>query len=271
MLKYLQIIVTLTLAILYGVWIDFNLELLDIFRVILVFVGLNIVFTLLILISFAIFIYTTEKAPHNSMIKHTIYNFYNEYIFNFLYRVKPIIIDKENLPKDNNFVVYANHVEYTDPFYMKQAFKKFPLTFISKQELFEIHLIKNVLRSIGSIPLSRKVGDRQALEAILKGIKLVKSGQPLAIFPEGTRNHSNTIKEFKSGSFKLALKAKADVSALVLYNMHKSTEFFKIKRARVYVIVLPLIKYETIKDFDSQTLSNYVHKLIEDKLNSFKV
>lgn len=271
MFKYLQVIVTVILTVLYAIWINFSIELLDIFRVILIFAGLNIAYTLLILISFGIFIYATEKTSQVSMTKHYFYNLYNEYIFNFLYRVKPIIIDKENLPKDNNFVVYANHIEYTDPFYIKQTFKKYPLTFISKQELFKIPLIRNVLRSIGSIPLSRKVGDRQALEAILSGIKLVKSGQPICIFPEGTRNHANTVKEFKSGSFKLALKAKADISVLVLYNMHKSTELFKYKKARVYVIVLPLVKYETIKDLDSQSLSNHVHQLIEEKLQNFKI
>jgi 1-acyl-sn-glycerol-3-phosphate acyltransferase len=198
------------------------------------------------------------------------FNPFNEYIFNFLYRVKPIIIDKENLPQNNNFIVYSNHVEYTDPLYVKQVYKNYALAYLSKVELFKYPVLKNILRGTGCIPLSRKVGDRQALQAVLQAIKQVKAGQPLGIFPEGTRSHANIIGEFKSGSFKIAQKAQADISPVVLFNMHKTIDVFKFFKAKVYIKILPIIPYDKFKDMDTNELSTFVHDLIEVEMNTLK-
>jgi len=270
MILLLQILITIALSSLYALNINFSFTLLEIFRVLLVFAALNLAFILLVLISFVLFIYATEKPGRASLWKHKMMHQYNLYIFNFLYRVKPIVMGKENLPKNNNFVVYSNHIEYTDPLYMKQAFKNYPLAYVSKEELFKIPVMKNILKSVGCIPLSRKTGDRQALLAILEAIKAVKSGQPFGIFPEGTRSHANSLGEFKSGSFKLAQKAKADIVPVVLYNMHKTVDFLKIFKVRVYVKILPIIKYEDYHHIETNELSLQIHKLIGDELEKFK-
>lgn len=270
MILLFQLVISLVLTTLYAFNISVQLEIIDIFKVILVFFGLNIAITLLVLLIFVSLIYLTSKSAPNSIKKHKMFNYYNHYIFNFLFRVKPIVIGKENLPKDNNFVVYSNHVEYTDPFYIKQVYKDYPLAFIAKEELFKIPLIKTIIKSIGCIPLSRKVGDRQALQAVLQAINQVKNGQPIAIFPAGTRTHSNSMNEFKPGAFKTAQKAKADISLIVLYNFHKTVETFKIFKAKVYLKVLPLIKYEDYKDLDTIGISDLVYAKIKDELETFK-
>lgn len=270
MILLLQLLVTLALSVLYAININFNFALIEIFRVVLAFLVLNLAAVIVVLITFVLLIYISEKFPKNSLWKHKSMHYFNKYIFNFLYRVKPIIIGKENLPKDNNFVVYSNHIEYTDPLYIKQAFKDYPLAYVSKEELFKIPVMKNILRGTGCIPLSRKAGDRQALQAILEAIKAIKSGQPFGIFPEGTRSHSNSVAEFKSGSFKLAQKAGADIVPVVLYNMHKTVDFIKFIRARVYVKILPVIKYKDYKDMETNDLSLKVHQLIADELERFK-
>jgi 1-acyl-sn-glycerol-3-phosphate acyltransferase len=270
MFLLLQVIVSLSLGLIYFYHLNFATELLVIFKVILLFIGVNIGMIIIILLLFLIFVYTTEKTSKTAMWKHKIYHHFNVYIFNVLYRVKPVIIGKENLPKNNNFVVYSNHIEYTDPLYIKQAYRDFPLAFVSKEELFKYPFMRNVLRGTGCISLSRKAGDRQALQAVLEAINSVKNGQPMGIFPEGTRSHSNTMQEFKSGSFKIAQKAQADISPIVLCNMHKTIDIFKLFKAKVYLRILPLIKYEEYKDMDTNKLSNYVFDKINDQLCTLK-
>ncbi len=270
MIALIQAFVSLLLTVLYAIDNDLTFALLDVFKILLFFVLINIGLILLVLLFFVSFIYLTEKTSPKNKFKNFGFYHFNVYIFNFLFRVKPIFLGKENLPKDSNFVLYSNHVEYTDPLYILQAYRKYSLAFISKEELFKYPLIKNILRSTGGIPLSRKTGDRQALQAILQAIKQVKDGQPIALFPEGTRNHGNTMKEFKSGSFRLPQKAKADISPVVLFNMHKTVDFFKVFRTKVYIKILPVIKYEEFKDMDTNTLSTYVHDIIFEELSTFK-
>lgn len=270
MIAIIQAIVSLLLTALYAIYNDVSFALLDVFKIVLLFFIINIGLVILVLLLFVAFIYLTEKTSPKNRFKNAGFHHFNVYVFNFLYRVKPIFLGKENLPKDNNFVLYSNHVEYTDPLYILQAYKKYNLAFISKEELFKYPLVKNALRSTGAIPLSRKTGDRQALQAVLQAIKQVKGGQPVAIFPEGTRNHGNTIKDFKSGSFRLPQKAGADISPVVLFNMHKTVDIFKIFKAKVYIKILPVIKYEEFKDMDTSALSTYVHDKIYEELCAFK-
>lgn len=270
MILLIQLLITIGLTVLYAINISFTFALLDIVKVFLVFGLIFLIMTIVVLLTFIVMIYISEKTDEKCLIKHKIYNQYNYYIFNFLYRVKPVIIGKENLPKNNNFVVYSNHIEYTDPLYIKQVYKNYPLAYVAKEELYKYPVLKNILRGTGCLPISRKIGDRQALQAILAAIKSVKNGQPMGIFPEGTRSHTNIMGEFKSGAFKLAQKAEADISLVVLYNMHKTIDIFKFLKVKVYLKVLPIITYDEYKDLDTQELSKLVYDKINEELQTFK-
>ena len=57
---------------------------------------------------------------------------------------------------------------------------------------------------------------RQSMQTILNGIKLVKQGISVGIFPEGTRNDGKHMLEFKGGSFKLATKTGAPILPLTI-------------------------------------------------------
>jgi len=184
--------------------------------------------------------------------------------------VKMIVTGKENLPKDNNFVVYMNHIEYTDPIYVKIVYKKFPLSYVAKEPLFKTLLVKNLLRSIGCISIT-KDADRSAMKSIIESIKNVKSGQPMGIFPEGKRTYSNDLIEFKPGAFKLAMKANADISPVCLYNMHGIFRKNILKRHKIYIHILPLIPYEEYKEMDSQTIAEKVRTVVNEKLDDYKI
>ena len=108
------------------------------------------------------------------------------------------------------------------------------------------------------------------MQAVLQAINQVKNGQPIAIFPAGTRTHANTMNDFKPGAFKTAQKAKADISLVVLYNFQKTVKTFKLFKAKIYLKVLPLIKYDEYKDLDTNSISDLVYIKIKDELESFK-
>ena len=239
--------------------------------------GINLLILLSLLITFIIivallafiffiisFLIAGKKNP-KGMFKHHLLTFYSRYFYNVIYRVKVKVIGKENLPKDNNFVIYSNHIEYTDPIYIKQVFNRYPVAFISKESLFKISIAKMVLEGIGCIPISR-VADRSALNSIVEGIKAVKNGQPLGIFPEGKRTYSHQTIEFKSGSFKLATKAKATIIPVCLYNMHETLRKGRLGIAKVTIVILPSITEEMYRDMDTSDLSVKVREMIDQCL-----
>ncbi|MDA3932530.1 MAG: lysophospholipid acyltransferase family protein [Tenericutes bacterium] len=270
MIAILQILVTLVLTIVYGVFlIDFN-GLIDVLKVVAFYLTINIIYILLIILIFVLIVLLTEKLRKDALWKHQLLMAFSKYFFCSLLRVKLIVKGKENLPKNNRFVLYSNHIEYNDPLYIKQIYNHTNLSYVSKIPLFKYPIVKNVLRGIGCIPIG-KLADRKSLEAILETIKVVKSGQPMGIFPEGKRSYSNNLGSFKPGAFKVAQKAKADISLVVLYDFHEiNRKIYRIKKVKVYLTILPLIKYEDIKDLDTIVISNMAYQLIDEELDKYK-
>ncbi len=226
----------------------------------------SMLFLMLILV---VVIYTTVHTNKASLLKHNFYNQYGFYMFNFMLRVKVIVTGKENLPTNNRFVTISNHIEYTDPIYMKQIFKKFPMAFISKEELFRSSILRYLMLGSGCISINRGM-TRQGLQAILDTVNAIKNGQPMAVFAEGTRSYKNEMIPFKAGSFKLALKAEADIVPVCLFDMHDIFKRFRIRIHKCYIHVLPIVPYKQIADMDTNAISEMVQDMIEKQMEFYK-
>ncbi len=269
MLAILQILLSIIITILYSVNISIQLDVWGILGILLIFIVANLAVILVFLLFFVAFIYATEKVSPKAMWKHYVIHHFNMYLFRFFYRVKLVVTGKENMPTNNKFVIYSNHIEYSDPFFVMQTYKKFPIAFVAKEPLFEYIVLKNILRGTGCLPLSR-FADRSALKTILQAIKQVKEGQPMAIFPEAKRTYSNDPIEFKPGAFKLAQKANADIAPICLYNVHALAKKMRILPTKIYLHILPIIKYEEYKDLETNALSEMVFEQINGQMNKFK-
>ncbi|MCF7923863.1 MAG: 1-acyl-sn-glycerol-3-phosphate acyltransferase [Candidatus Izimaplasma sp.] len=270
MLAIIQIIVTILFTILYGIFSFDFFNIFYILEIIGVYLLSNVIYIILIISIFILIVYMTSKMSKKSLKKHRLLMMFSNYFFNSLLRVKPIVKGLENIPKDNNFVVYANHIEYSDPFYLKQFYNDSPLSFVSKEPLYKYPILKTLLNSIGCIPIG-KLADRKSLEAILQTIKVVKEGQPMGIFPEGKRSYSNEMQPFKPGAFKVASKAKADISLVTLFDFHEAqVNKLRLRKTKIYLTILPLIKYEDYKDLDTVEISKLAYKKIDEELNNYK-
>ncbi len=118
----------------------------------------------------------------------------------FLFRLK--IIGKENLKFEGPAIIVSNHKSYIDPIVLGLAIKK-PISFMAKAELFSYPIFSFVIRKLHAFPVKRGTLDR---EAIKEGLKRLKMGYYLGIFPEGTRIRSSDFGHFKKGVL-LFLKA----------------------------------------------------------------
>lgn len=75
---------------------------------------------------------------------------------------------------------------------------------MAKAELFEIPVLKHVIRWLKAFPVSRGTGDTTAIETAMQ---VIRDGEVLGLFPEGTRSKDGNLLRFKSG---LALIGPAD-------------------------------------------------------------
>lgn len=269
MIAILNLLLALFLTTLYVLSID-SLSVLAILLIILVFIASFIAVMLVLLLLFGLFLFVFEHTNHRWRWKHFIIQEYATYIFRFIYRVKMNVTGLENLPKDDNFVVYSNHIQATDPIYIYQVYRGHRMAFVAKKSLYKILIFKQLMNTIGCKSIDQ-FQDRSALKTILETIKEVKSGRAFGIFPEGHRGYSNDMKEFRAGSFKIPLKAKCDISPVVLYDFMEIKNKNRLRgKAQVYLHILPILKYEDIKDMESIELSNLVRKQMIEQSKKFE-
>lgn len=121
------------------------------------------------------------------------------------------VIGKNNI-KQGGAIFVCNHLSNLDPVYIIEYLPYRKHYFLAKKELFNKKIKGKFIKSIGGIPIDRSKPD---ITAIKESLKVLNKGKKLVIFPEGTRNKQDeTLKEIKSGSAMLAIKAKVPIIPL---------------------------------------------------------
>ena len=108
----------------------------------------------------------------------------------------------EHFPKAGGVLVCANHIADLDPPVVGITAPR-PINFMAKAELFEAPILKNLLPNLHVFPVKRGLSDRNAIRTALS---LLKDGQVVGMFPEGTRSKDGTLGKGMSGAGFFALK-----------------------------------------------------------------
>lgn len=113
---------------------------------------------------------------------------------------RPTYIGTELIPTDVNFILAGNHTSYLDPLLLMSSTNK-TIHFLAKDSLAKG--IKGLLfRSMGIIPVNRKIHDKNALKTAEEELLNKKV---IGIFPEGTINRTEEVTiPFKIGAVKMA-------------------------------------------------------------------
>ena len=100
-------------------------------------------------------------------------------------------------------------------------------------------------------------------EEVLDVTQEVKNGRNYLIFPEGTRSRrGNQVGDFKGGSFKCAVKAKAPIVPVALLNAFEPFDRNSIAPVTVQVHFLEPIYYEEYKDLKTTAIAELVRERI---------
>lgn len=176
------------------------------------------------------------------------------------------VFGRENVPKEDGFLMYANHQGLFDIVALAAACDK-PWAAVLKKELYKLPLIKQMADCTKSFPMDRE-NLRQSMQVILSVTKEVENGRNYLIFPEGTRSkRGNRMLEFHSGSFKCATKAKCPVLPVAFIDSYKPLDRKGSKKVTVQLHYLEPIYYEEYKDLNTAELARMVHSRIEKKIN----
>lgn len=111
----------------------------------------------------------------------------------------------ERLQRHPVAVYAANHTSYMDT---PVVFSALPFQFriLAKKELWPIAFIGWYLNRSGQIPIDT-VNTHATLSSLGVGLKALRAGMPLFVFPEGGRTQTGELQPFLSGAAYLAIRA----------------------------------------------------------------
>lgn len=176
------------------------------------------------------------------------------------------VYGEENIPKDIPVLFVSNHQSNFD-IAMFMSFVSKPKGYISKIEMSKIPVLRTWMEYMHCVFMERR-NLRKAAEAISEGIKILKRGYSLVLFPEGTRSKSNEMGEFKAGGFKLATKSKVPIVPVTIKGTYKLMESNnnKIVPAEVEMFIHPMIETAELTREEEVELSDQVRNIIMSKL-----
>lgn len=165
--------------------------------------------------------YLSRKASEYN-IWRTIFQFIICKIFYLLrekivYRIS--VEGLENVPKENNYIVCANHLSTLDPPMLASVLPR-PIAFMAKKELFDIPFICWWIDWLGAFAVNRESLGPSTVKTVME-IKKSKNWV-FGIFPQGKRQEPGTISSVTKGFAGLARMTKCDILPVGIVGSHEA-------------------------------------------------
>jgi 1-acyl-sn-glycerol-3-phosphate acyltransferase len=173
-----------------------------------------------------------------------------------IFRVK--IIGADNIPKMGGFILASNHVSYYDPPLVGSCNSR-EVYFFAKRELFRFKPFGWVLLRVNARPVNRAGVDRSAIES---AVEILKSGNGLTVFPEGTRSKTKDFLPVKPGIGLIARQAEVAIVPTYIHGANQLWNCF-IGRTRLSVSYGEPISAAWVK---SQEMTKEGYLVIADEI-----
>jgi 1-acyl-sn-glycerol-3-phosphate acyltransferase len=121
-------------------------------------------------------------------------------VFKVVFRVH--VVGKERVPTTGAYILAPSHRSILDVPFAAYVTPR-TVRFLAKDDLFRSSLGRKVFDALGAVEVERGTADRGAMRA-LEGV--LERGEPVAIFPEGTRHSGPVIAELFAGAAFLSVK-----------------------------------------------------------------
>ena len=188
-------------------------------------------------------------------------------VINFIWKVffGWKVYGRENIPKNGGFIVASNHLSNFDPPLVGTAVWTRECYFFAKKELFEINKFFTwLIKAYNAFPADREKIDRNAIR---KADEILKMGQGLIMFPEGTRSKTGELQTPKHGTAFIALRNKVPIVPALIKNSNTPLiKQFLRKKTVIVKFGKPITKEEVEKFSKSKDGRKKLSEIIMQKI-----
>ena len=143
--------------------------------------------------------------------------------------------DWDRLPSDRAYIYLSKHMSYLD---VIAVFRRLPtMTALAKKELFAIPIIGQIFTKLGIVRIDRGAGNaHEQMPQVIE--RVVRTGRPLVVYPEGTRTPPGLRRPLKSGAFYLQQDGRLPVYPVATNSGYHWPKKGLIKRPGTVVIAV---------------------------------
>jgi 1-acyl-sn-glycerol-3-phosphate acyltransferase len=109
--------------------------------------------------------------------------------------------------REGGLLIAANHQSFLDPLLVGMALEE-PICYLARRSLFRTPGFGRLLHALGAHPITRGAVDSRGIRTVLR---LLRDGEAVLMFPEGTRTRDGTLGRFRRGVASLATRCNVPV------------------------------------------------------------
>ena len=155
---------------------------------------------------------------------------------------RPWVQGAENIPATGAVILASNHMSVVDSIFLPVCVKR-RVTFLAKSDYFtgrgvKGFVVRTFMNGIGQLSIDRSGG--KASEASLEtGLGVLRRGEVLGIYPEGTRSPTGRLYRGRTGVARMILEGHAPVVPIAMVDTDKAMPIGKrIPRVRRVGVVI---------------------------------
>lgn len=173
------------------------------------------------------------------------------------------IVHAERIIEEGSVIFASNHQSYFDPPLVGICSRR-AIYALARKTLFSIPLLGPLLPKINVIPVDRDGNDMTALKTI---IRLVRTGNGVMLFPEGTRSPDGSLQRGRPGVGLIIAKSRAPVQPMRLFGAHEAFPkgSCRISATPITIVVGEPIRFTT-EDLDPKGDERALYQRLSDRV-----
>ncbi|MCE1177445.1 MAG: 1-acyl-sn-glycerol-3-phosphate acyltransferase [Micrococcales bacterium] len=138
---------------------------------------------------------------------------------------RPWVEGEEHIPEEGAAIFASNHLSFSDSIFLPLMVPR-RVTFLAKADYFTGRGAKGRLtamffKGVGQVPVDRS-GGKASDAALRSGLRILRRGEFLGIYPEGTRSPDGRLYRGRTGVARMALEAKVPVIPVAMIGTDKA-------------------------------------------------
>jgi 1-acyl-sn-glycerol-3-phosphate acyltransferase len=167
---------------------------------------------------------------------------------------------REHIPDSEPFVIAPVHRSNID-FAVVATLTKRRMRYMGKDSLWKIKPLGALWNALGAYPVHRGSADREALR---RTIEVIEGGEPVVIFPEGTRQEGPTVQPMFEGAAYVATRTGVPIVPVGIGGSQRATPRGSkmLRPVKLHVVIGPVLRPKPVEP-GKRASRRSVHELTE--------